>query len=113
MEEEEYYDEEELEEVSRGRGRRRGWRRKRTAGKGKLPGERRKIEGGKAKFMAFYAKQSRGLMARWMADHRPKTVAALRNFDAEGYTLSKDSTDDTLVFTRPKPLPIAQRRKTG
>ena len=71
------------------------------------------IDGGKAKFMAFYAKQSRGLMARWMADHRPKTVAALRNFDAEGYTLSKDSTDDTLVFTRPKPLPIAQRRKTG
>ena len=69
------------------------------------------IDGGKAKFMAFYAKQSRGLMARWMADHRPKTITALRKFDAEGYTLSDDSTDDTLVFTRPKPLPIAQRRK--
>jgi uncharacterized protein len=71
------------------------------------------IDAGKSKFMSFYAKQSRGLMARWMADHRPKTVTALRKFDADGYTLSKDSTDDTLVFTRPKPLPIAQRRKTG
>lgn len=69
------------------------------------------IDGGKAKFMAFYAKQSRGLMARWMADHRPKTITALRKFNAEGYTLSDDSTDDTLVFTRPKPLPIAQRRR--
>jgi cytoplasmic iron level regulating protein YaaA (DUF328/UPF0246 family) len=69
------------------------------------------IDAGKTKFMAFYAKQSRGLMARWMADHRPKTITALRKFNAEGYTLSDDSTDDTLVFTRPKPLPIAQRRK--
>lgn len=71
------------------------------------------IDGGKAKFMSFYAKQSRGLMARWMADHRPKTIAALRTFDAEGYTLADESTDDTLVFIRTKPLPIAQRRKTG
>ncbi|MAH66213.1 MAG: hypothetical protein CMJ27_12000 [Phycisphaerae bacterium] len=71
------------------------------------------LDGGKAKFMSFYAKQSRGLMARWMADHRPKTIAALRKFDAEGYSLSDESTADTLVFVRPKPLPIAQRRKTG
>ncbi|MCP4014297.1 MAG: peroxide stress protein YaaA, partial [Phycisphaeraceae bacterium] len=70
-------------------------------------------DGGKAKFMSFYAKQSRGLMARWMADHRPKTIAALRKFDAEGYALADESTADTLVFVRPKPLPIAQRRKTG
>ena len=71
------------------------------------------VDGGKAKFMAFYAKQSRGLMARWMADHRPKTIAALRKFDAEGYSLAEESTADTLIFVRPKPLPIAQRRKTG
>lgn len=71
------------------------------------------LDGGKAKFMSFYAKQSRGLMARWMADHRPKTIAALRKFDAEGYSLADESTADTLVFVRPKPLPIAQRRKTG
>ena len=71
------------------------------------------IDAGKAKFMSFYAKQSRGLMARWMADHRPKSIAALRKFDADGYTLSDESTADTLVFVRPKPAPVARRRKTA
>ena len=68
------------------------------------------LDKGTAKFMAFYAKQSRGLMARWMADTRPKTVAALADFDAQGYRLQKkDSTEDTLVFSRPKPAPASAR----
>ena len=68
------------------------------------------VDKGKAKFMSFYAKQSRGLMARWMADTRPKTVAALADFDAQGYRLQKkDSTEETLVFSRPKPAPASAR----
>ncbi|MEC8320185.1 MAG: peroxide stress protein YaaA [Planctomycetota bacterium] len=64
------------------------------------------IDGGKEKFISFHAKQSRGLMVRWMADHRPRTLKALRDFDAGGYEISDASTADTLVFTRPKPPPL-------
>lgn len=68
------------------------------------------VDKGAAKFMAFYAKQSRGLMARWMADTRPKTVEALAKFDVQGYRLQKkDSTGDTLVFSRPKPAPMSAK----
>lgn len=68
------------------------------------------LDKGKAKFMSFYAKQSRGLMARWMADTRPKTLDALRGFDARGYELqATDSSDEQLVFTRPKPAPMSAR----
>lgn len=68
------------------------------------------VDKGKAKFMSFYAKQSRGLMARWMADRRPRTIEALRDFDAQGYRLAKaDSSDEQLVFTRPKPAPMSAR----
>jgi cytoplasmic iron level regulating protein YaaA (DUF328/UPF0246 family) len=68
------------------------------------------VDQGTAKFMAFYAKQSRGLMARWMSDTRPKTVAALADFEVQGYRLQKkDSTEDTLVFSRPKPAPASAR----
>lgn len=61
------------------------------------------VVAGKEKFISFHAKKARGLMARWMADHRPKTLSALRGFDADGYSISNSSDDDTMVFTRPKP----------
>lgn len=68
------------------------------------------IDKGKAKFMSFYAKRSRGLMARWMADTRPKSVEELASFDVEGYSLRKsESTDNTLVFTRAKPTPLSAK----
>ena len=62
------------------------------------------IDKGSAKFMAFYGKRARGLMARWMADNRPKTISELSDFDDEGYRFeSRKSTEKALVFTRPKP----------
>jgi cytoplasmic iron level regulating protein YaaA (DUF328/UPF0246 family) len=49
-------------------------------------------------------------MARWMADHRPKSIADLADFDSEGYRFDKsDSSDTTLVFTRPKPAPVSAK----
>lgn len=69
------------------------------------------VDGDREKFISFHAKQSRGLMARWMADHRPRTLTALRGFDADGYTVSDASTSETLVFTRPKPAPASQRSR--
>ena len=62
------------------------------------------VDGGKSKFISFYAKRARGLMARWMADHRPRTLADLNGFDTEGYRFDVEASKDSLfVFTRPKP----------
>lgn len=62
------------------------------------------VDKGKPRFFSFFAKRARGLMARWMADNKPKTLKDLANFDTEGYRLAKsDSDETTLVFTRPRP----------
>ena len=61
-------------------------------------------DGGRDKFVSFYAKKARGLMARWMSEHRPKNAKDLEGFNVEGYKIHKPaSTDDVLVFRRPKP----------
>ena len=60
--------------------------------------------GGTEKFVSFHAKRARGLVARWMAEHRPRTIKDLRNFDLEGYRCDAKASDEgRLVFTRPKP----------
>ena len=41
-------------------------------------------DGGSLRFISFFAKRARGLMARWMADHRPHPRGP-RGFDVEGY----------------------------
>ena len=62
------------------------------------------IDSGKSKFISFYAKRARGLMARWMSDHRPRTLADLNGFDTEGYRIDTSASEDSLlVFSRPKP----------
>ncbi|MCS5675805.1 MAG: peroxide stress protein YaaA, partial [Acidimicrobiales bacterium] len=68
------------------------------------------VDRGQSKFITYYGKRARGLMARWMADHRPKTIADLSRFDSEGYRFdSSESSDTTLVFTRPKPAPVSAK----
>ena len=48
-----------------------------------------------------YAKRARGLMCRYIIQHRVVDVAGLREFCEEGYRLdTRVSTDDTLVFVR-------------
>ena len=60
--------------------------------------------GGTEKFISFHAKRARGLVARWMAEHRPRTIKDLRKFNLEGYRCDARASDDMkLVFTRPKP----------
>ncbi|MBC24133.1 MAG: hypothetical protein CMJ32_09500 [Phycisphaerae bacterium] len=59
-----------------------------------------------AKFIAIYAKKARGLMARWMATRRPRTIKDLAGFDSESYALdTRNSSEHELVFKRPKPTP--------
>lgn len=56
---------------------------------------------GEYKIISFHAKRARGLMARFAALHRPKTVAELRDFDLEGYGFdAKASAHERLVFRR-------------
>ncbi|MCH2103159.1 MAG: peroxide stress protein YaaA [Planctomycetes bacterium] len=67
-------------------------------------------DGGKLKFISFFAKRARGLMARWMSDNRPRTVADLAEFDLDGYRFQpKEGTEQLLVFSRPRPAAAGKR----
>jgi len=56
---------------------------------------------GKLKFITFYAKKARGLMARYMMDHAITQPEELKNFDVEGYQFESElSSEWEWVFTR-------------
>lgn len=58
---------------------------------------------GSWKVISFYAKKARGLMARYVIDHRIETVEALQNFAVDGYVYTPElSSTDKLVFRRPE-----------
>ena len=42
-------------------------------------------EGADARFISFHAKKARGMMARWLVDHRIADLEAMRDFDSDGY----------------------------
>ena len=53
------------------------------------------------KVISFHAKRARGLMARYVIDHRVGKPAALEGFAEEGYRYAADaSTEDRMVFRR-------------
>lgn len=57
---------------------------------------------GEYKFISFYAKKARGLMARYVISNRVETLDELRGFDLEGYRFSEDFTEtaEAPVFVR-------------
>jgi cytoplasmic iron level regulating protein YaaA (DUF328/UPF0246 family) len=56
---------------------------------------------GQYKFLSFFAKKARGLMARYMIDRRVSTLKALKAFDYEGYEYNAAmSTENDWVFVR-------------
>jgi len=58
-------------------------------------------EGPERRFVTFWAKQARGRMARWMAEHRIDQLDAMRGFDADGYAYDAELSDDARwVFVR-------------
>lgn len=58
-------------------------------------------EGADTRFVSFHAKRARGLMARWVVEHRIEDPDALSGFDADGYRHDADaSTPDRLRFVR-------------
>lgn len=56
---------------------------------------------GSYKIISFYAKRARGLMLRYMVQHRIESAEALEGFDLEGYRFDGSlSSESTPVFTR-------------
>lgn len=53
------------------------------------------------RFVSFHAKKARGLMARWMIEHRITDIDAMRGFDSDGYAFdAAASTDDQWRFVQ-------------
>ena len=58
---------------------------------------------GEYRFLSFFAKQARGMMAAYVIKNRISTVKKLREFAAEGYGYNaEESTSHKLVFLRNK-----------
>jgi cytoplasmic iron level regulating protein YaaA (DUF328/UPF0246 family) len=58
---------------------------------------------GRYRFLSFYAKQARGMMAAFIIKNRVNLVAKLKDFDTAGYRYSEqDSTETQPVFLRKK-----------
>ena len=63
------------------------------------------LKNGRYRFLSFYAKKARGLMARYIIDNRVSTLKGLRDFDVAGYYFSESqSRGDNWVFLRDKPV---------
>ncbi|WP_300541517.1 peroxide stress protein YaaA [Maricaulis sp.] len=59
---------------------------------------------GQLRTLMVFAKQARGMMARWVIQSRVEDPAELTKFEASGYRFEPDaSSEDELLFTRPQP----------
>ncbi|MGR6327922.1 peroxide stress protein YaaA [Sphingomonas sp. XXL09] len=53
------------------------------------------------RFISFHAKKARGMMARWMVEHRVTDPQAMQGFDSDGYAFdAADSDGDSWTFRR-------------
>jgi len=54
-------------------------------------------------FNSFGAKRARGMIARWMCEHRITDPEGLKGFDSDGYSYSPEGSDEsTWRFVRPR-----------
>ncbi|CAH8283930.1 hypothetical protein EV196_103404 [Mariniflexile fucanivorans] len=59
------------------------------------------FKNGEYKIISFYAKEARGLMARYIVDTNAKTADDIKGFNYEGYNFSEPmSTETELIFIR-------------
>lgn len=62
------------------------------------------LKNGQYKIISFYAKKARGLMARYVIQHKIDSVEALKNFNEQGYYYcAEQSKPNHLVFLRDQP----------
>ena len=72
----------------------------------------KEVKDGKARAIMLYAKQARGMMARWAIEKRLSSAEELKKFSVGGYKFSKTLSSDTeWVFTRPQPKPKTTPKK--
>ncbi len=77
-----------------------------AAADGKLPSSIRVVaidfrEGEAQKFVSFHAKKARGMVARWMVEHRVDTIEGIKGFDSDGYAYdAAGSSDAQFRFVR-------------
>ncbi len=56
---------------------------------------------GGPRFVSFHAKKARGMMARWLCEHRITDIEDMKGFDSDGYRFDKgESEADRWRFTR-------------
>ncbi len=69
----------------------------------------REVRDGRSRTLALFAKEARGMMARFIATEAIDDPEGLRDFRGGGYRFhSRDSDDATLVFSRPQPPPVSK-----
>jgi len=77
-----------------------------AAADGKLPSSIRVVaidfrEGEAQKFVSFHAKKARGMVARWLVEHRVDTIEGIKGFDTDCYAYdAAGSTDAQWRFVR-------------
>jgi len=72
------------------------------------------LKGNEAKIVSFFAKKARGLMARYMIDHRIDRIEGLKDFKVADYQFRSDlSKDSDWVFTRPQPALVTRAKKAA
>lgn len=45
------------------------------------------------RFISFNAKRARGMMARWLCEHRIESIEAMKGFDSDGYRFDAQASD--------------------
>ncbi len=53
-------------------------------------------EGSAEKFVSFHAKKARGMVARWMAEHRIEDIESMKGFDTDGYAYDAAGSSDAI-----------------
>lgn len=77
-----------------------------AAAQGKLPSSIRVVaidfrEGEAQKFVSFHAKKARGMVARWLVEHRVDDIEGIKGFDSDGYAYdAAGSSDAQFRFVR-------------
>lgn len=65
----------------------------------------KELRGDRYKIISFNAKRARGMMCRYIIDHRLSDIEAIKGFNMDGYTFNPDlSEGNTWVFSRAEPL---------
>ncbi len=66
---------------------------------------------GETRMIGLFAKQARGMMARYMIQNRVSSPEGLKDFNLGGYKYQKHLSDDSQwVFTRKQPPPVGAKK---